>query len=156
LQRTSSPPGGNSMALRTKMVLLSVAAFAGMLIVTANCLFLMNEVRIGGPAYKTIRQNQDALENIASLKSDLYQISNEVQSFMTETDTGLANKKVESVKQLTNDIDRRFVVVMKSIESSGKHEPLNKAEAIWGEYKKPCWKTSFRPSARGTCSGPDI
>ena len=136
MQRTSSPPGGNSMTLRTKMVLLSVAAFAGMLIVTANCLFLMNEVRIGGPAYKTIRQNQDALENIASLKSDLYQISNEVQSFMTETDTGLANKKVETVKQLTNDIDRRFVVVMKSIESSGKHEPLNKAEAIWGEYKK--------------------
>ena len=136
MQRTSPPHGTNSMTLRTKMVLLSMVVCAGMLFITVNCLFLMNEAGIGGTAYKTIRQNQNTLENIACLKSNLFQVSNEVQGFMAETDKGIANKKMDVIKELTGDIDHKFALVMESLESPPKRETLDKAGAVWKEYKK--------------------
>jgi len=149
VKSASSPHVGNSLSLRTKMLLLSVTAFAGMLIVTAICLYIMNEVRIGGSAYKTISNNKDALESIALLKSDLFQIGSEVQNFMIDNDKNDALKKIDTIKELTGDIDLKFGIVLESIDSSSKREAINKAEAIWSEYKKTLLEEILPAAGKG-------
>ena len=136
MKKTTSPLDAKGLTLRTKMLLLSAVAFTGMLIVTVISLYLMNGVRIGGPAYKTIRKNMDALESIALLKSDLYQINTEVRNVIEETNKATAEKKIALINELTGDIDLNFGIVMESVESGHKLEIINKAEAIWSEYKK--------------------
>jgi methyl-accepting chemotaxis protein len=133
---TSIPHTSKGFTLRTKMTLLTAVAFSGILFVAFLAVLLLNDVRIGGNVYKTIRGNNDALESIALLKSDLYQISNEMQNFMLETDTTAINRIVSTIKGLTNDIDNKFGIVMDSIESPGKRDIINKSYAIWTEYKK--------------------
>ena len=133
---TMSPLEGKGLSLRIKMMLLSGLAFIGMLIVTAISVYLMNEVRIGGPAYKTIRNNMDALESISLLKSDLFEINNEIQDFMLENDKGAAKTKIALIEELTTDIDLKFGIVLESVESQSKRETINKADGIWQEYKK--------------------
>jgi methyl-accepting chemotaxis protein len=118
------------------MSLLSAAAFVGILLVTAISLFLMNEVRIGGKVYRTISNDKDALENVALLKSDLFKISNDIQSFMMETDGEINKKTLIDIKSLAVDIDRRFEIGLKLMELQNKKESIQKANAIWKEYKK--------------------
>ncbi|WP_246167003.1 methyl-accepting chemotaxis protein [Oryzomonas japonica] len=131
-----NPTSGNGFSLRAKMMLLSTAAFSGILLVAILSILLLNEVRIGGATYRTIQANNNALENIALLKSDLYQISNEMQNFMLETDVAAIDKIVTTVKRLTRDIDSKFGVVQKSVNSSEERETINKAYTIWSDYKK--------------------
>lgn len=149
MKSASSPSVGNNLSIRTKMLLLSATAFVGMLIVTAICLYLMNEVRIGSSAYKTISSNKDALESIALLKSDLFQIGSEVQNFMLDTDKSDVNKKIDTIKELTGDIDLKFGIVLESIDSASKRESINKAEAIWSEYKKTLLEEILPAAGRG-------
>jgi len=136
VQRRTLTGGSGGLALRTKMVLLSASAFAGILLVTAISLFMMNEVRIGGPAYRSIQKDKDALESIALLKADLFQINNEMQNFMLEADKAAAEKNVETIRSLTNDIELNFGIVLESIKSSRERDAIKKAEAIWKEYQK--------------------
>jgi len=136
VQTTSDSPHGKGYSLRAKMTLLSAAAFSGIMLVAVLCIMLLNDVRIGGSTYKTIQANSNALENIALLKSDLYQISNEMQNFMLETDPAAIVKIVENVKQLTSGIDSKFDNVQKSIISPSERETINKAYIIWFNYKK--------------------
>lgn len=136
MKKNTTPLEAKGLSLRTKMLMLSAVAFAGMLIVTVISLYLMNGIRIGGPAYKTIRNNMDALESIALLKADLYQINIEVQNILQLTNKGSVDKKIRLINELTGDIDLNFGIVMESVLSAGKLEKINKAEAIWSEYKK--------------------
>lgn len=118
------------------MSLLSAAAFVGIILVTVVGLFLMNDVRIGGKAYKTISNDKDALENIALLNSDLYHINNDLQSFMMETDSELNNKTVADIRKLAKDIDLRFDIGLRLLESQTKKDSIARANAIWKDYKK--------------------
>ncbi len=126
----------NGMTLRTKMTLLSGAAFASILVVMIVSMILLNESRIGGSSYRAIQNNKDALESIALLKSDLFQINSEMQNFMLEVDKTAADKNVITIKNLVSDIELNFGIVLESIESPKKREALNKAETIWNEYRK--------------------
>jgi methyl-accepting chemotaxis protein len=135
--KSSSPQDdAKGFSLRAKMLLLSAAAFTGILVVVIASMVLLNEARIGGPSYKIIKDNKEALESIALLKSDLFQINNEMQKFTRETNPDTASKIEESIKNLTNDIELNFGIVLESIESPQKREAINKAETIWIEYKK--------------------
>ena len=127
--------GSRKLTLRTKMLLISAAAFTGILVVVVVSMALLNEVRIGGPSYKVIKENKDALESIALLKSDLFQINSEMQNFMLEADKAVADKNEATIRNLVNDIELNFDIVLKSIESPQKREAINRAEAIWNEYK---------------------
>lgn len=118
------------------MVLLAAAAFAGILLVGAISLFMMNEVRIGGTAYQFIKKDKDALESIALLKSDLFQINSEMQNFMLEADPAVAEKNITTIVNLTNNIELNFGIVLESVESPGKQASINKANTIWLEYRK--------------------
>ncbi|GFE61685.1 methyl-accepting chemotaxis protein [Geobacter sp. AOG2] len=149
MQTTSNPPNGNGFSLRAKMTLLSTAAFSGILLVAILSILLLNEVRIGGSTYRTIQANNNALENIALLKSDLYQISNEMQNFMLETDPATIDKIVTTVKRLTGDIDNKFGIVQKSMNAPGEREAMNKAYTIWSEYKKTLLNEVVPAAERG-------
>ena len=136
MKRATSSGSSSGLALRTKMVLLTASAFVGILLVSAISLFMMHEVGIGGPVYTSIQRNKDALESIALLKSDLFQINSEIQNFMLEADAATAEKNIATIKSLTNDIDHNFGIVFASIESPEKRDAINKADAIWKEYRK--------------------
>jgi methyl-accepting chemotaxis protein len=118
------------------MMFLSSAALTGVILVILLGMLLLNEIRIGGPVYATIRGNSTALENIALLKSDLYQISNEMQNFMLETDPAVAGRIVKTVKLLVSSIDRKFAVLPGAIRSPGTQDALAKSRGIWIDYKK--------------------
>lgn len=133
---TTYSNSSTGLTLRTKMVLLSAAAFAGILLVGAISLFMMNEVRIGGTSYRLIQKDKDALESIALLKADLFQINSEMQNFMLEADPVTADKNIATIKNLANDIELNFGIVLESVESPGKQATINKANGIWNEYRK--------------------
>jgi methyl-accepting chemotaxis protein len=136
VKTTSAQGSTRDLTLRTKMLLLSAAAFTAILVVFVVSMFLLNESRIGGPSYKVIKDNKDALESIALLKSDLFQINSEMQNFMLESDITVAEKNEATVRSLVNDIELNFGIVLESIESPQKREAINRAETIWNEYKK--------------------
>jgi methyl-accepting chemotaxis protein len=97
---------------------------------------MMNDVRIGGTAYQFIQKDKDALESIALLKSDLFQINSEMQNFMLESDGNVAAKNIATIKNLTNDIELNFGIALESVASSKKLADISKANDIWKEYRK--------------------
>lgn len=118
------------------MLLLSAAAFIGFLLVGAISLYMINEVGIGGTAYRFIQKDKDALESIALLKSDLFQINSEMQNVLRGTDSTNYEKNIATIHDLTNDIELNFGITLESVESPGKLAAINKANAIWKEYQK--------------------
>lgn len=136
MNREMSSAGSSGFKLRTKMILLSASAFVGILLVTVISLILMSEIRIGGTSYKTISNDKDALENIALLKSDLYQTSYDVQRFMLEADKAAADKVAAAIRTRAIEIDKKFEIGLKLSETTSRQEAINKANTIWIEYKK--------------------
>ena len=136
MERGTYSNRSTGFTLRTKMVLLSASAFVGILLVGAISLFMINEVRIGGTAYRYIQKDRDALESIALLKSDLFQINSEMQNFMLEADSKTAEKNIATIKNLSDNIKLQFVIVLDSVETSGEHTAIDQANAIWKEYQK--------------------
>ncbi len=118
------------------MVLLFAAVLLGILLVGAISLYMMNEVKIGGATYRYIQKNRDALESIALLKSDFYQINSEMQNLTHGTDSATSEKKSASIKNLTKDIELNFGIVLESAGSPGKLAAINKANRIWKEYQQ--------------------
>jgi len=147
VKREMSSDGTNGLTLRSKMVLLSAAAFTAILLVTVISLMLMNGVRVGSTAYKTISNSKDALENIALLQSDLYQVNFSIQSFMMEADPIVAGKTAENIKKLSADIDHKFEVGIRLAEAPARRDSINKANSIWKDYKKTL-QSEVMPAAR--------
>jgi methyl-accepting chemotaxis protein len=131
------------------MVLLSSAAFVCILLVSIVSLMLLNESRIGGASYRIINNNKDALESIALLKADLFQINSEMQNFMLEADKTAAEKSVTTIKNLVSDIEINFGIVLESIESPQKRAAMNKTETIWKEYKQTLLNEVLPATASG-------
>ncbi|MDA8430380.1 MAG: methyl-accepting chemotaxis protein [Geobacteraceae bacterium] len=136
MKTSSSQNGTSGLTLRTKMILLFTAAFTCILLVAVVSMILLNESRIGGPSYTLIKNNKDALESIALLKSDLFQINSEMQDFMLEGDVTVANKSEATIKKLTTNIDMNFNNAIASIESPQNRDSINKTRRIWQDYKK--------------------
>lgn len=136
MKRSSSPSDVKGLTLRAKMMCLSAAAYTGILIVAIVCLVVLNQSRIGGSSYEVIKNNKDALESIALLKSDLFQINSELQNFMLETDKAATDKIQATINTLVGDIELNFGIVLESIESPKKRDAINKAESIWRDYRK--------------------
>lgn len=136
MNREMSSASSSGFKLRTKMVFLSASAFLGILLVTVISMILMSEIRIGGKAYKTISNDKDALENIALLKSDLYQTSYDVQRFMLEADKAAADQVAAAIKNRAIEIDKKFEIGLRLSGTGARQDAINKASTIWVEYKK--------------------
>jgi methyl-accepting chemotaxis protein len=131
------------------MFLLSMVSFVAILIIILLGVLLLNEVRINGDNYKTIRNSKDALEKIALLKSDIYQLNGEVLSFMAERNPAEATALYAKIKDHTDDIDFKYDDVQGLIESQEKREAILKAEAIWSDYKKTLLEEIIPATQRG-------
>ena len=149
VERGTYSNSSTGLTLRTKMMLLSAAVFLGILLSGSISLYLMNEVRIGGTAYKLIQKDKDALESIALLKSGLFQINSEMQNFLRGTDTANSARNIATIKDLTNDIELNFGIVLESVESPEKLAAINKANTIWKEYQKTLLDEVLPASAKG-------
>ncbi|HXE95198.1 MAG TPA: methyl-accepting chemotaxis protein [Dongiaceae bacterium] len=149
MERGTSSNGSTGLNLRTKMVLLSAAAFVGILLVGSINLTMLNEVKIGGITYKNIQKDRDALESIALLKADLFQINSEMQNFMAANDAATADRNSAAIKNLADDIELNFGIALESVNSPGKHEAINKANAIWKEYQKTLQEEVLPAAAKG-------
>lgn len=135
VKREMSSGGLEGLTIKSKMVLLSASAFAGILLVTIISLMMTSDVRIGSAAYKTISDNKDSLENIALLKADIFKINSDVQRLLQERDAVVAEREAASIKKLTTDIDYKFDVGLKISVSEGRRDTLDKTKKIWKEYK---------------------
>ncbi len=136
MEGTSSGTTCSGLKLRTRMFLLSLVSFAAILIIILLGALLLNEVRINGSNYKTIRNSKDALEKIALLKSDIYQLNGEVLAFMAERDKAEAAALLSKIQDHADDIDFMYGDVQDLIESQQKREAIIKAERIWDDYHK--------------------
>lgn len=149
MEKATPSDSSTGLTLRTKMVLLSAASFLGILLVAAISFFMMNEVRVGGSAYQFIQKDKDALESIALLKADLFQINSEMQNFMLEADPATAEKNITTIKNLTNDIELNFGIVLESVKSPERLASINKANTIWQEYQKTLLNEVLPAAAKG-------
>jgi len=149
VQEPHTAPKCSGLTLRTRMLLLSLVSFTTILIVIMLGVVLLNEVRINGGPYKTIRNSKDALEKIALLKSDIYQLQGEALAYMHERDQSAAQALLQKIQDHTDDIDFKYDDVLQLIESAQKREALVKAEAIWEDYKKTLLEEIIPSTQRG-------
>lgn len=126
----------SGLKLRTRMFLLSLVSFSSIIVVVVLGALLLNAVRINGYNYKTIRNSKDALEKIALLKSDIYQVNGEVLAYIVERNQANSVKMVSIIEDHVGDVDFMFEDVQDLIESQQKRETLTQAEKIWNAYRK--------------------
>ncbi len=130
----------SGLTLRTRMFLLSLVSFAAILIVILLGVALLSEVRINGKAYMAIRNSKDALEKIALLKSDIYQLQGEVLTYMHEQDRATAKSLLEQIQDHSDDIDFMYDDVLDLLDTPQKRDSITKAEGIWQDYQKTLLK----------------
>ncbi len=126
-----------------------MVSFAAIIIVVLLGALLLNDVRINGSNYKTIRNSKDALEKIALLKSDIYQLNGEVLAFMAERDKADSTALLARIKDHADDIDFKYDDVQGLIESQQKREAVIKAESIWSDYRKTLMEEIIPATQRG-------
>lgn len=136
MQSTSFRHASRGLTLRTKMVLLSAAAFAGILFITVVSMLMINENRIGGTAYRKIMNYGDARENIILLKSDLVEITSELQSYMLDPDVRSGRKSALTLRELSTTIDNHFNSSQKSLATTERSVILKGARSEWDSCKK--------------------
>ncbi|MHB8057599.1 MAG: methyl-accepting chemotaxis protein [Desulfuromonadaceae bacterium] len=136
MERGTSSARPTGLTLRTKMGLLSAAALVGILLVGVITLLVINEVRIGGAAYSNIQKDRDALESIALLKADFFQINSEIQNVISDADVANSEKSIATIKNLTNDIELKFRSTLGSAPSPEDHDAIRTATALWKEFNK--------------------
>ena len=132
MQGSSVSKKNKGLSIRSSMLLLTIAAFCGMLLVTGICMILINEVKIGSTAYSDLKQRLTAMEKSAALRSDLYLIQQESQdSAVSDRDNQRSN-----INKLSKDIDSQFIQLRGLIDSPGSQEQLVKAQSSWREYSR--------------------
>jgi methyl-accepting chemotaxis protein len=141
--------GTTNLTLRSKMLLVFAAAFTGILVVVVVNMQLLNDVRIGGTSYMLIKENKNTLEKIVLLKSDLFQINNEIQKVMLATDMDTVKNIENTINILSHNMELNFGILLESIESPQKRSDVKKAETIWREYKNTLEEELLPAVSRG-------
>lgn len=126
----------SGLTLRTRMFLLSLVSFGAIMVVVVMGIRLLNDVKINGRNYIAIRHSKDALENIALLKSDSYQLNAEVMEVLAERDQSKVQALLARIQDHTGDIDFKYDAVQELLSSPEKQATLTKAKTIWHSYKK--------------------
>ena len=122
------------LKMRDKMVLLSVIVFIGFLVSALASVYTVNEVKIGGHLYVTIKQTKDALEQFALLKSDLNQIRAESFGLIGEADADKRAQMKAVIDQLSLDANEKFATLVKLTTSEEKQLAIGDAQSTWEEF----------------------
>jgi PAS domain S-box-containing protein len=118
------------MTLRRKTMLLSGIVLMGLVVFIFLGSILLSDVRIGGAAYSSIRNNQKALEKIAYLKSDFNQIRVEYLSTIDENSLEQRKQRLKTISNLNENIDQSFAEI-RTLIPENHHKALNDAKDEW-------------------------
>ncbi len=123
------------MKLRSKMMLLAVGMLVGLLSSTGLGLYLVSEVKVGGPIYQTIRDYKGLLEQLALLKSDLNQVRGETLALIVERDQDKMAQIRSSLSYLYDDVGSRFDNALALAVAEEKRISLEDAKTTWQEFR---------------------
>jgi methyl-accepting chemotaxis protein len=122
------------MKLRSKMLVLAGVVFLGFLSSTLMGLYIVNEVRVGGKIYHTIKDYKDLLEQIAILKADLNQVRAQTLNLILENEPDKLAQIQQHLDLLGDEIDARFGQVLATVVAEEKKIALQDAQGTWQEF----------------------
>ncbi len=117
------------------MLLLTVAAFCGLLVITAIFMTLVGEVKIGGSNYLKIKELMVASEKSVVLRSDILILRTQIANPDAEAGS-------EERTRLIASINSKFPQLRPLLKSQTTIELLSKAESSWREYSNYATKAS--------------
>lgn len=148
------------MKLRTKMMLLVAIVFAGFALSTLMGVYILTEVKVGGKLYKNIKNNEDLLERVALLKSDLNEVRAEELNLIDETDNDRMATVLSGLKRLDDDINEKFSRIVQLADTEEKKVAIADAEATFNDFFTslteelvPAVKNGERGAARALAMG---
>ncbi len=125
----------NDTAIRFKMALLAAMVLLGFGVSLAMNAYLDQRVRIGGTAFREIKQDRILMELVALQKADLNQVRAEL-GMMAEEGQNLDAIRVtrESIEVLRTAVDRRFAELLELGVSDEKRLAIEDARTTWSEF----------------------
>lgn len=123
------------MKLRNKMLILVATTMLGLLCTAGLGLYMVDQVRVGGAIYQTIRDYKGLLEQIALLKSDLNQVRAETLSLIVERDQDKMTQIRTRLGYLYENIDGRFAAAKALTSNEEKLIVIADARTTWGEFR---------------------
>lgn len=118
------------LSLRTKMLILTAIVFAGFGIVFVLGALLVEDVKIGSLRYAKIRNYHQALEKIATLKSDFNQIRVEYLTLVEESNPDIQKQGLSTIYSLNDRINRSFGEILSAIPKEHQ-KPFADARDEW-------------------------
>jgi len=126
--------GLGGLQLRTKLLLVALAALAAMaLALTAN-LWTVSIVKVGGPLYERIRERQEALERLALLRADLSQVRAELGALVSEPVVERIAPLKAHVGELKKVVEDEFASVREAVSDEQDRAAMDDAKATWDEF----------------------
>jgi methyl-accepting chemotaxis protein len=124
----------SSLQLRTKLLLVALAALAAMAVALGANLWTVSEVKVGGPLYDRIRERQQTLERLALLRADLSQVRAELGALVAEPNLERIGPLKGHVAELKKVVADEFGAVKDSISSEDDRAALDDARTTWEEF----------------------
>jgi len=122
-------------AMRFKMSLLAAMVLLGFALSLAMNAYLDQRVRIGGTAFREIKQDRILMELVALQKADLNQVRAELGMMAEEGQNADAIRATrESIEVLRTAVDRRFEELMGLSISDEKRLSIDDARTTWSEF----------------------
>jgi len=122
------------MKLRTKMFVLAGVVLFGLLCSTGMGLYLVSQVKVGGPIYQTIRDYTELLEQIALLKADFNQVRADTLTMIYEQDSDKQTLINDEIESLRDDVNTRFTSAQQLAKAKDKQIALAAAQTTWQEF----------------------
>jgi CHASE3 domain sensor protein len=117
--------------LPKRLKYIAAAMIVAIAAATSICTYVLNNNLIGGSSYSTLRTSATTIEQIALIRSNLFQIENTVNHLATDHEAGL-----EKLKSLTTQTDLRLSGLPALLSTEDSHTAAVKSDTIWKEYKK--------------------
>jgi len=118
-------------ALPKRLKYIAAAMIVAIAAATSICIYVLNNNLIGGSSYSTLRTSATTIEQIALIRSTLFQIENTVSHLATDHEAGL-----EKLKSLTTQTDQRLSGLPALLSTEDSHTAAVKSDTVWKEYKK--------------------
>jgi len=130
LNRIKSSFYSLKISLRTKMLLMTAITFVGFGIIFYLGTLLVNDVKIGSDRYIKIKNYHQALEKIASLKSDFNQIRVEYLTVVEESNPEIQKQGLSAIYSLNNRVNQTFGEILNVLPKEHQ-KPIAEAKDEW-------------------------
>ncbi|HEX9243795.1 MAG TPA: methyl-accepting chemotaxis protein [Anaeromyxobacter sp.] len=122
------------LQLRTKLLLVALAALGAMALALAANLWTVSVVKVGGPLYERIRERQQAVEQLALLRADLSQVRAELGALVSEANVERIGPLKTHVGELKKVVADEFSAVREAVSDEQDRVAVDDARATWDEF----------------------